>query len=327
MGRRMASSNKQPSPAGRIPTVGQKPIEVRLELAFLSTNHFPLDPVSLQVDLDQCLPAATRLALDRDFPDARHPAAATTRFAVVMQVVFLRSTGRPIFDLTHVPEDLVQSLSNTLGQAAPMPAALRQTYRNRGSVIHEHQRWARAHVGITDLDDPRRIELQQALRAAVEDIAQVQDLIRIATSWLFARRKTIPPESEVKRWCEQALLAAERQAMQCIEANVPLADRENCRQVLLAPRSGNITVLSWLSAESGSNPAATPGEVREKVEILRRLRVHTWNLEAISIGRQRHYGRLLDPESLRNKRRSKSTMCALTLACFLRTLLNDVGTA
>ena len=77
---------------------------------------------------------------------------ADRRVAAAILLLHLRATGRPLDRVSVVPKMLLRTVSDTLGAPTLTIASLRSLYQRR-PTLYEHQRWAKDHLGLQELDD------------------------------------------------------------------------------------------------------------------------------------------------------------------------------
>lgn len=112
-------------------------------LRYIGADRLPRSLSDFDVEQFFCLPKESLESIRDRFRTDRW-------VGVGIQLAFLRATGRPLDRFSLVPPALLRYLSQALKVAAPTIASLRAIYKRR-PTLYEHQRWAREHLGLTEL--------------------------------------------------------------------------------------------------------------------------------------------------------------------------------
>jgi hypothetical protein len=208
---------------------------------------------------------------------------------VALQLAFLRASGRSLDRLAVVPKALLSHIGAALGTAAPTIASLQSIYKRR-STLYEHQLWARLHAGIiTDFDSATQSDLSNVLAVAAADAASIDELVRAAADWLYARKTLLPAERTLRDHAREAFARIEEQALAAVEAKLPRSAWPALVAKLYAKRRGrnSTTVVEWLKTAAGRHRPGTLADVLEEIALLREWQVQDWNFgEALSFQRQ-----------------------------------------
>lgn len=184
---------------------------------------------------------------------------------------------------------LLSHIGAALGTAAPTIASLQSIYKRR-STLYEHQLWARLHAGIiTDFDSATQSDLSNVLAVAAADAASIDELVRAAADWLYARKTLLPAERTLRDHAREAFARIEEQALAAVEAKLPRSAWPALVAKLYAKRRGrnSTTVVEWLKTAAGRHRPGTLADVLEEIALLREWQVQDWNFgEALSFQRQ-----------------------------------------
>lgn len=139
------------------------------------------------------------------------------RVAAAIQLLFLRASGRAMDRFASVPKTLLRSICEALQTPAVSIASLRSLYKRR-QTLYEHQAWARAYLGLQDLDEDQVAQLEQLLTIAALEAAHPDDLTETARLWLYDRRVVIPGPRRLLDWARKAFDGTEAVMAATIEA-------------------------------------------------------------------------------------------------------------
>lgn len=285
---------------------------------FVGATMLPKTLGEADVALCFSLSAADVAALRQGF-NAKH------RLAVSLQLVVLRATGRPLDKVAGVPRALLAGLARSLELQAPSITTLRALYTRRRTLF-EHQAWAREASGLGPADPRILDELARALKALSSSAADVDELVVGAANWLFDRSCLLPGERSLRDLARTAFADVQEAAVAAIKRDVSAAELRTALAAVRAKRRGRAggTVFEWLKGGPGKPGQTTITELMEKIAYLKSLRVHTWNLEAISSSRMRAYSRTIEARPPAQTAKLIDDSLLLELACFLRVKLLDL---
>ena len=253
------------------------------------------------------------------------PGAENRLIAMAAQILFLRTTGRPLDNVARLPRPLLRYLGTVLGVQPPTIASLRSIYRRR-ETISEHQLWARRRLGLADATQGTFSELKSVLRAQANDAVSVDELVTAAAHWMFDQKIVIPADRTLRDLARQAYANVELEAVRVVKAAVSAKQRSHCRQQLFSqhPTKG-VTRLEWLKTPPRRHSPSTLEDTLGKIRYLKELQADTWNLEPISLARQQAYAHAIAarPPGDSNRRHRDDTQL-LEAICFLRMTLLDL---
>ncbi len=250
---------------------------------------------------------------------------ADRRLGAALQLVVLRTTGRPLSQTLSVPRALLRALCAALGIGETAIASLKSIYA-RSATLYEHQRWARDFAELTDATDEVLVDLVQALNALAGTAASVDELVQEGQLWLFSRRHLLPADRALRDHARKAFAADEASARAAVDAEIPADKQAMLVAAVHSSRRGRTggTILEWLKTPAGRHSPTSIAEVTEKISYLKQLGVDQWRLSAISSARLRAYAQAIvkRPPS-ESKRRIEETQL-LEILCFLRVTLLDL---
>jgi class 3 adenylate cyclase len=106
------------------------------------------------------------------------------RVAAAVQLLFLRSCGRPMDRFSALPRNLLRYVAEAL-EAPPLTiASLRSLYERR-PTLYEHQQWARDYLDLRDLDPAAEAALMAMLTLHAAEAAHTDELVTPACHWLY----------------------------------------------------------------------------------------------------------------------------------------------
>ena len=141
-----------------------------------------------------------------------------TRLGLILQIGFLRMTGRSLAALERLPPAVLSCAAAHAGIPAPRIATLRSIYRRR-TTLSEHQLIAAEALGFR----PASEHVVRKLKAHLRREAAVQldrgDVVREARIWLYDRRYLLPGA----RSLEEMAAAAQQHALEVLAAGIHAA--------------------------------------------------------------------------------------------------------
>lgn len=226
-----------------------------------------------------------------DIQELRPPRfRGSARLGAAVQLVMLRATGRHPDAFTGLPSVLLRHLTSTLGMNPTDIASIESLYKDR-KTKYEHQLWARQQAGFEPVDEEAKALLADALGELSRSAISVDDLVQQSEQWCFDRRLVLPGDRLLRDMARGAFAEQERAAIETIRTSVPRRQIHAAVTHAFSKRSGpgGHTVLEWLRTPPGKHGQFTLSEVCKKVECLKALHVHKWNLSAIALNRLKAY--------------------------------------
>jgi hypothetical protein len=162
---------------------------------------------------------------------------ADRRVAAAILLLHLRATGRPLDRVSVVPKILLHTVSKALGVSTLTIASLRSLYQRR-PTLYEHQRWAKDHLGLQELDDTTTVELREMLAVASDQAGHRDELIGMARAWLYERRILIPGYRRLADWASEGFAAAESKMLAAVRTAVGAPAIRRRREWAYATRDG-----------------------------------------------------------------------------------------
>nr|AIA99138.1 Transposase, TnpA family [Methylibium sp. T29-B] len=197
---------------------------------FIGVERLPTRLSEFDVRQAFCLSKDDIAAISERFRHDRRVAAA-------IQMLFLRASGRPMDRFASVPKMLLRSVCEALATPAVSIASLRSLYERR-QTLYEHQAWARAYLGLQDLDDAQVEQLEQVLTIAALEAAHPDDLAETARLWLYDRRIVIPGPRRLADWARRAFDTTEAAMAATIEAAIGKAALRRAIDWAYSPQAG-----------------------------------------------------------------------------------------
>jgi TnpA family transposase len=291
---------------------------------FIGADRLPRNLPAFDIDVYFRLPADTIQAIRDRFHADRLPGVENRMVAMAAQIVFLRTTGRALDNAPLLPPALLRALGGALQVQPPSIASLRSIYKRR-ETASEHQRWARRHLGIVDASKDMLAQLSSVLSTHAGDVASIDELVTAGAHWLYDQKVLIPADRALRDLARDAFAGIERAAVRTITAVVPVDQRQACRKALFATRGdAGMTVLEWLKTPPRRHSPSTLNETLAKIDFLKMLHVHEWDLLAIPLARQRAYAQAIAGRPPSESRRRKDNTQLLEVICFLRMTLLDL---
>jgi hypothetical protein len=163
-----------------------------------------------------------------------------TRLGLILQIGFLRMTGRPLATVERLPAAVLSCAAAYAGLPAPRIATLRSIYRRR-TTLFEHQRVAAQALGFRAASEHVMRKLTTHLRREAAVQLDRGDLVRECRLWLYDRHYVLPGTRTLEEMAAAAQLHALETLAEGIQAKI-----------------GSDVTSAWASQLSG------PGCDREK---------------------------------------------------------------
>lgn len=291
----------------------------------IGADRLPSNLSDFDLDVYFRLPTDMLAAIKKRFRADRMPGVESRMVGMAAQVVFLRTTGRPLDHVARLPRSLLRYFGVALGVRSPTIASLRSIYRRRETAF-EHQLWARRHLRLQDPTPEIFAELKEVLLAQANDAVSVDELVTAAAHWLHDRKTVVPADRALRDLARNAYADVERRAVQAVKEAVSAKERNHCRERLFSKHpTQNVTVLEWLGTPPRRHSPFTLAETMAKVGYLKGLQVDRWNLDAISLARKQAYAHAIAsrPPGDSNRRHRDDTQL-LEAICFLKVALLDL---
>jgi TnpA family transposase len=225
--------------------------------------------------------------------------------------------------LTVVPRNLLRDVARTFGRSALTIASLRSIYQ-RSQTLYKHQAWAKAYLGMRDIDADAEAGLLAMLDAQAREAPHPDELETASQHWLYERRIVIPGKRRIEDWAREAFAAYESQMLRIVSAAVPSETLKRCTEAVYAARRGGTTHFEWLKVPSKRHGPTTLADILEKVRFLKELGVHLWQLDAIALPKLRAYAQKAQARRPAKTRELKESTQTLELVCFLRMCLLEL---
>lgn len=187
---------------------------------YVGLEQLPRKLSDFDVDVYFRLPEATLEAIKQRFQQDRLPRATDRQVGLAVQLVYLRTTGRVSDRMQVVPPALLRYLGRALKVPAPSITSLQAIYRRRPRTLYDHQQWAKEHLGLTTPGKAELAELTTSLKAQAGEVASVEELIGLASLWLFENKQLIPAARTMREMAVEAFAAVERDALRVIKTNI-----------------------------------------------------------------------------------------------------------
>ena len=135
-------------------------------------------------------------------------------------------------------------------------------------------------------DEANHQRLYVAMSKRAVDASSVDELFTFAQEWLFDNRIVLPSDRVVQDLARYAFQVVENQAFVIIQAAVtPVRLRVLLKVMHEESPIPGISLLEWLKQSAGKHGVKALKEVNSRIETLKTLGVHLWNLQGLTIGR------------------------------------------
>jgi Domain of unknown function (DUF4158) len=195
-----------------------------------------------------------------------------TRLGLVLQIGFLRLTGRSLNSVQMIPTAVLQRASLAAGIAAPQLASIRSIYRRR-MTLYQHQQPAMSTLGFKDYSEACERALTGHLRRIATQDFDSAILIRQANAWLFSHHWAIPGHSRI----EDRVAAAQAHVIKYIRNEMIQGTGRQCVkcwvQLLSATHdeASGETLFEWLRKPVAGTIQTNIAEVGLRLDALRNL--------------------------------------------------------
>ena len=248
-----------------------------------------------------------------------------------LQLVHLALTGRLASVTDSFPPNVIKVLASQLHVDAAAIASIKSIYRGKsgaqaeGSVerrLREQRTWARDTLGFQKYNPAVEKELTATLAMRARDAAGQAELVTFAEEWLYERKVVLPGVELLEGLANVAFRAIETLALEVINSAIKPVRMRTIRKVVLDPSPNeNMTVLEWLKSAPGKHGPKNLDEVSDRVEYLKTLGAHEWNLSSLSQTRIQAFAqRVVHRPPSATARRSEQTQ-VVEVICFLKATL------
>lgn len=286
-------------------------------LRFVGQEALP--PRLSEFDLEQFF-----TLLSDDVAAIRSQFRSDHRLPAALMLLFMRVAGRPLDGFNVLPRVLLRRTAEALAVSPPSIASLRSIYKRR-QTLSKHQLWAKAYLGLRELERDDEAALTATLLAQAADASHADDLVQSAYQWLFTRRILIPGSRRLQDWARGAFAAVEAKILSEVTAAAPPSSASKVIDSAYSARpNGDGTHLEWLKTPSKRHGPSTLAETLDKVRYLKELGAHNWNLSAVSLAKQQAYARQVQARRPVKTRDIKPSRQLIELVCFLRVTLLEL---
>jgi hypothetical protein len=246
------------------------------------------------------------------------------RVGAAIQMLFLRTSGRPLDRFAVVPRTLLRTVCEELGVSAVTIASLRTLYSRR-STLYEHQAWAREYLGLRAIDSESDAQVRQVLAVAAREATHPDDLFTLAQGWLYAQHIVIPGSRRITDWVNEAFNATEAAMALAMEQELCRAEIERALKWAYSSTSADGgTHIEWLKTPPGRHAPSTISEVLKKIRALKTLGVHVWTLASIALSKQQAYAARVQSRRPSMTARIEQHRQSIEIVCFLRVALLEL---
>lgn len=275
------------------------------------------------------IPSASRFD-ENGKPKMGRPAVDLT-LGYGLQLVHLALTGRLASVTDSFPPNVVKVVASQLEVDAAAIASIKSIYRGKvgpkpeASIerrLREQRTWARETLGFKAYDAAVEKELSSTLAMRSRDAASQAELVTFAEEWLYEHRIVLPGVERLQDLANAAFRAIETLAFEVINGAVTPAKLRMILKVMFEPGpADHITVLEWLKTSAGKHGVKNLDEVSSRVDYLKTLGAHEWNLNSLSQTRIQAFAqRVVHRPPSETSRRVLETQ-VVEVICFLKATL------
>lgn len=293
---------------------------------YIGAARLPRNLPEFDVDIHfQLSPESVEAIRDR-FEKDRKPGSVDRMIAMAAQVVFMRTTGRTLDSVSLIPAPLLRHIGTMLNVATPNIASLRAIYRRR-MTAHQHQLWAREHLGLQPFSDEVIERVREVMAAHAGGATTHDELVKWAQIWLHEQKILIPSDRRLRELAADAFMVTKQDTLRLIKKAIPAAQIKACCKAIFSLRSHgqrNESVVRWLKTPPRRHSPSTLDETLKKIGFLKEFGTDTWALDAIPLAAQQGYARaLLDRKPSDSVRRVDDTQ-TIEVICFMRMTLLEL---
>jgi TnpA family transposase len=245
---------------------------------------------------------------------------------LAVQLSFLALTGKNPDARLKMPPAMLNLLCEQLGIHTTAIASLKSLYHNADRTLSNHRAWVREKLLFSAFDSSAEERLKAALSQRAIDASSADELFNSAQEWLFDNKIVLPGRRVVEDLARAAFRVVEELALATIRATVtPIRLRAILKVMHEESTAPGISVLEWLKQSAGKHGVKGLKEVNSRIDYLKTLEVHLWDLQALSIGRIHAFAQcVVNRPPSETARRVKDTR-SVEIVCFLKHLLGELS--
>lgn len=245
---------------------------------------------------------------------------------LAVQLSFLALTGREPDSKLRMPPAMLRLLCEQLRISTTAIASLKALYQNADRTLANHRAWVRERLGLLAYDAGAEERLRAALSQQAIDAASVDELFNSAGQWLFDNKIVLPGKRNIQDLARSAFRVVEELALATIRAAVtPVRLRAILRVMHEESMTPGVSVLEWLKQSAGKHSLKALKEVNSRIEALKALGVHLWNLQGLSIGRIHAFAQAVMNRPPSETARRIEDSRSVEIVCFLKHLLGELS--
>ena len=251
-----------------------------------------------------------------------------TRLGLVLQIGFLRLTGRSLNSVQVIPPAVLTRAGQAADISAPQLASIRSIYRRR-MTLYQHQQAAMAALAFRDYGNASERALTGHLRRMATQSFDSAALTRQAMIWLFEHRWVLPGQSRI----EDRVAAAQAYVTRSIRAELMQTVGGQCVQRWVQDLSAvhdeqtGETLIEWLRKPTTGTSQINIAEAAQRLDALRNLGADRLSLGALPITGMRHYASGMATQKVQTLALLREPRRTVEIGCWLRLhllQLNDV---
>lgn len=245
---------------------------------------------------------------------------------LAVQLSFVALTGRNPDGKLRMPPEMLRMLCGQLNISATAIASLKALYQNADRTLANHRSWVQETLELSDFDTSAQARLQAVLSQQALDAASVDELSVAAEQWLFDNKIVLPGKRVIQDLARSSFKAVEELALATIRAAVtPVRLRAVLKVMHEESMTPGVSVLEWLKQSAGKHSLKALKEVNSRIDALKALGVHLWNLQGLSIGRIHAFAQaVVNRPPSETARRVEDTR-SVEIVCFLKHLLGELS--
>lgn len=239
--------------------------------------------------------------------------------SLAAQVAVLGATGVHPDSTEPLPVHMLKGLCSQLGISETAIASIASINKSQRTVW-DHRAKARDILGMKLFDEHEHLpKLRSVMAMHALDAASVDELVTVAQHSLFDANVVIPGDRAIRDIARQAFQKVEQIATDTVEkavepqwlaALIELMSTESVKP--------GTAVLEWLKTASGKHAPKKIKEVTQKIEYLKSLHVHEWDLSAISFQRLRAFALMVQGRAPSETSKRVLQSLKVQLVCFLK---------
>jgi len=247
-----------------------------------------------------------------------------TRLGLILQIGFLRMTGRPLAQIERLPAAVLACAAAHAGTPAPRIATLRSINRRR-MTLFQHQRIALEALGFQKLPEHAARKLTAHLRRQATLQLERADLVQDARVWLYDRGYVLLGA----RPLEEMAAAAQLHALEALAAGIRAVVGSEVTGVWASqlsgagPRQGEAQ-LDWLRAPPAGYGRRDIGDVQDRIAALRHLGADRIVIPDLTIDRTRQHARRIARRKATTLSRLREPRRTVEIGCWLRLQLLEL---